>query len=354
MPLGNATEMRKANAARRRRQKDSYAILTKHIGRCHEHLKYIRTNHFQDGQTAFNYMDAACAAPLNAVKTRELRRQWDDMDLMELVGVQEHTIQVLATKIQAQNAEFPPGSTKDRSECAERLLEMLMDTSKHFQESATDEYNALVGNRRFEHVGHAIHGNHRDLDALVLHYDQQWSAAFNAKLAGFEAKAFDQLKPAEGKDLIDKGKYLKICGKIVWPATLTRPDISMQASHLSSFTQSAGESHYSWGLWIIGYLHKTKDLGITYGGRIRIPPGLSTKPANFDENGGLYIIHDSSWGTRARPLGGFILPRERSKNVNSSGMTRCAPRLVPLPARPPPVSLTPTPVHSPISQRLSR
>ena len=42
MPLGNATEMRKANAARRRRQKDSYAILTKHIARCHEHLKYRR------------------------------------------------------------------------------------------------------------------------------------------------------------------------------------------------------------------------------------------------------------------------------------------------------------------------
>ena len=70
----------------------------------------------------------------------------------------------------------------------------------------------------------------------------------------------------------------------------------------SSFTQSAGEPHYAWGLWIVGYLYKTKDLGITYGGSIRIPPGLSSKPANFDENG-----HDSSWGTRARPLGGFVI-----------------------------------------------
>ena len=59
LPIGNATEMRKANAARRRRQKDSYAILTKHITRCHEHLKYIRTNHFQDGQGAYDYMVAA-------------------------------------------------------------------------------------------------------------------------------------------------------------------------------------------------------------------------------------------------------------------------------------------------------
>ena len=55
MPIGNATELRKANAARRRRQRESYAVLTKHIARRHEHLKYIRTNHFQDGQTAFNY-----------------------------------------------------------------------------------------------------------------------------------------------------------------------------------------------------------------------------------------------------------------------------------------------------------
>ena len=68
------------------------------------------------------------------------------------------------------------------------LLEMILDTSKHFAESATDEYNATVGNRRFEHAGHAIHGSHRDLDAMVLYYDQQWSAAFNSKLPGFEPK----------------------------------------------------------------------------------------------------------------------------------------------------------------------
>ena len=68
-------------ASRRRRQKDAYALLTKHIPQCVEHLKYIQANHFQDGQAAYDYMVAACAAPLNAVKIRELRRQWDDMDL---------------------------------------------------------------------------------------------------------------------------------------------------------------------------------------------------------------------------------------------------------------------------------
>jgi hypothetical protein len=188
MPVGAPTELRKAQAARRRRQKESYAILTKHIARCTDHLKYIHENHFQDGQAAYDYLEAASQAPLNAIRTRELRRLWDDMDLMELVGVQEHSIQILATKVQAQNAEFPAPSRKDRSECAERILEMILDTSKHFAEQATDEYNSAVGNRRFEHAGHAIHGNHRDLDAMVLYYDQQWSAAFNSKLPGFEPK----------------------------------------------------------------------------------------------------------------------------------------------------------------------
>ena len=120
-------------------------------------------------------------------------------------------------------------------------------------------------------------------------------------------QSFDQLKPAEEKDRIDKGKFLKLCGKIVWPATLTRPDISMESSHLSGFVHSAGQQHYDWGLFIIGYLVKTKDIGITYGGRIRIPPGLYEAPPNFEDNSGLYIAHDSSWGTRARPLGGYVV-----------------------------------------------
>ena len=45
-------ELRKAQAARRRRQKDSYGLLTKHL--LHkEHLQHITQNFFQDGRGAY-------------------------------------------------------------------------------------------------------------------------------------------------------------------------------------------------------------------------------------------------------------------------------------------------------------
>eukprot|EP00966_Prymnesium_polylepis_P190598 4417352-Prymnesium_polylepis.1 len=51
----------------------------------------------------------------------------------------------------------------------------------------------------------------------------------------------------------------------------------------------------------------TKKLGITYGGKLRIPYGLDAYPFGFEESCGLYTAHDSSWGTRANPLGGYVI-----------------------------------------------
>ena len=186
-PVGVPAELRKAHAAARRRQKDAFSILLRH--QTHpDHVKHLSANHFQDGVNAYKYLKASSQTAVNAIRLRELRRLWDDLDMMEIVGVQEHSVARLATKIVAQNAEFPNANRKDRTECTERLMEMMMDCSKHFAESITDEYNSTVGNRRFEHVAHAVHGNHRDFDALVKHYDDLWSSAFNSKLAGFEPK----------------------------------------------------------------------------------------------------------------------------------------------------------------------
>ena len=58
---------------------------------------------------------------------------------------------------------------------------------------------------------------------------------------------------------------------------------------------------------MIGYLATTKRLGITYGGRIRIPMGLKEHPAGLVESSGLYCVHDNSFGTTARPMGGYVV-----------------------------------------------
>jgi len=101
-------------------------------------------------------------------------------------------------------------------------------------------------------------------------------------------------------------KFLKLMGKLVWPSSMTRPDISMEVSALCSCVSHARQKHYDFGLVVAGYLEANKSLGITYGGSIRVPYGLGQMPDNFVASGGLYTAHDSSWGTRPKPLGGYV------------------------------------------------
>lgn len=119
--------------------------------------------------------------------------------------------------------------------------------------------------------------------------------------------AFDTMEPAKPENMIDRGKFLKLMGKLIWPSTMTRPDIAMEVSTLCSLVSSPGKAHYECALVVVGYLVRTKSLGITFGGSLRVPYGLTSMPAGFVESCGLYVVTDSSWGTRARPMGGHAV-----------------------------------------------
>mmetsp|Transcript_2194 Transcript_2194/g.7161 ORF Transcript_2194/g.7161 Transcript_2194/m.7161 type:complete len:1030 (+) Transcript_2194:1510-4599(+) len=107
---------------------------------------------------------------------------------------------------------------------------------------------------------------------------------------------FDKLKPADENDRVDTSEYLRACGALVWPASMTRPDIQYAVSVLCSFAQCAGRAHLDAAVNAIGYLYKTRALGITYGGKLQTPPGLLELPPHFIESNGLHAYHDSSWG----------------------------------------------------------
>ena len=81
----------------------------------------------------------------------------------------------------------------------------------------------------------------------------------------------------------------------------------MEFSTLSSCVQDPRVVHYDAGLVVVGYLVATKRFGITYGGKLRVPYGMSEMPPHFEISGGLYTAHDSSWGSRPRPLGGYVV-----------------------------------------------
>lgn len=122
-----------------------------------------------------------------------------------------------------------------------------------------------------------------------------------------ERAAFDKLLECKDSPSVSNITFLKLMGKLVWPSSMTRPDISMEVSTLCSCVSDPRQVHYDWGLVIAGYLVSHASLGITYGGSIRIPYGLSDVPIGFVESRGLYTAHDSSWGTRPKPLGGYVV-----------------------------------------------
>ena len=122
-----------------------------------------------------------------------------------------------------------------------------------------------------------------------------------------ERLAFDKILENKDSPPIDKIKFLRLMGKIVWPSSMTRPDISMETSTLCSCVSDPRQVHYDAGLVVAGYLCHNKSLGITYGGSIRVPYGLPSAPIGFSESRGLYTAHDSSWGTRPKPLGGYVI-----------------------------------------------
>ena len=122
-----------------------------------------------------------------------------------------------------------------------------------------------------------------------------------------DRSAFDKILEDKTSPSIDRIKLLKLLGKIVWPSAMTRPDIAMETSKLCSTVSDPRQCHYDAALVVAGYLWNTKSLGIEYGGKLRIPMGLSTAPPGFESSSGLYVAHDSSWGTSPRPLGGYVI-----------------------------------------------
>ena len=122
-----------------------------------------------------------------------------------------------------------------------------------------------------------------------------------------QRSAFDKILDDKVSPPMDRIKLLQILGKIVWPSSMTRPDISMETSKLCSCISDPRSSHFDACLVVAGYLWQTKSLGITYGGKLRIPIGLTSVPVGFEESSGLYTAHDSSWGTTPNPLGGYVV-----------------------------------------------
>ena len=92
--------------------------------------------------------------------------------------------------------------------------------------------------------------------------------------------AFDKILENKDSPAISKITFLQLMGKLVWPSSMTRPDVSMQVSTLCSCVSNPRQVHYDYALIVAGYLMEHKQLGITYG-RESSCPLWSSKNANW-------------------------------------------------------------------------
>ena len=140
-------DLRKAQIARMKRAKKAYGLIVRHLTDA-DHLTTIRQSYFQDGLATYNYLSQHCRTAIDAIRLRDMNKQWNDLDLLTDAGVSENTVLDLAKRIKVLNSKRPNAPINHRkteSQMAERLLELIMDSSKHFQESVTTEYNLSTG-----------------------------------------------------------------------------------------------------------------------------------------------------------------------------------------------------------------
>ncbi|CAM9169235.1 unnamed protein product [Ascophyllum nodosum] len=61
--------------------------------------------------------------------------------------------------------------------------------------------------------------------------------------------------------------YREAVGALMWVATMTRPDLSFAAHQLAKFIDNPGPTHWKAAWKTLEYLWRTRNLGITYGGK---------------------------------------------------------------------------------------
>ena len=92
--------------------------------------------------------------------------------------------------------------------------------------------------------------------------------------------------------------YLKLMGALLYAACMTRPDIAFHVSFLCRLMSTPSKEAYDAGLAVLSYLHQTKEMGLTYGGKSPCIDPDSNSHVQL-------IVHaDSSFGQSPYPYGG--------------------------------------------------
>ena len=120
---------------------------------------------------------------------------------------------------------------------------------------------------------------------------------------------FEALEPSSKGECFDIALYLSAMGDIGWATVMTFPQLSYYHSYLGQFMMSPPAAAYEFLLHIVGYIIENAATGITFGGALKIPMGLTAPPPNFKQSYGTFAYTDSSWNKKPKPHGGHVIFR---------------------------------------------
>lgn len=121
-------------------------------------------------------------------------------------------------------------------------------------------------------------------------------------------ETFSKLKGAESDEeraRMRERPYLQLVGSLLYVSTMSRCDISYHLSVLCRFMGDPSEQCYSCALQVLGYLYKTRDLGLRYEKQAQIPTCMDSWANEIRSNMGFHTFSDSSWGV-PNPAYGYI------------------------------------------------
>ena len=136
MPAGGGAAALKMQRLRPKRANTAYSTIYKHLES--SDLKATAAETYQVPVNAtglYNYLEGLYDRPITRAELRTLDREWDELSIVNDVGVEKESIAKFVTRMERLNGDRPAAERKNETERAEKLLEAIMDASQHFHVS---------------------------------------------------------------------------------------------------------------------------------------------------------------------------------------------------------------------------
>ena len=181
---GGGNQGNSQRTCRRKRLKESYSYIIKHIDNPDVLRALAQAPYLMDGPLALDYIRSRCRTAMDVVDTQDKQAQWQAITIAKDIGVNENTIMELDTMLMTINNDLPAGISYSEDQTCEKILREIAAASRTFQVTATTELNAREGppgqplTRQFQQGLVAVGTPRlRDKSAMLAWFHAQWRAA---------------------------------------------------------------------------------------------------------------------------------------------------------------------------------